>query len=335
MTYQEIGKEIKQGIFRPIYFLCGDESYFIDKISNYLEKAVINDSSKDFNLHIMYGNDVDTATIINTAKRFPMMSEKQVVIVKEAQNVKKIDHLISYIDNPLISTVLVIMYKHKTIDKRTALYKKISASKHVAFMESKKLYENQVPEWICTYCKQHQFTIDPKTATIMVEFLGNDLSKLSNELDKLMIACNENKVITTDIIAENIGISKDFNNFELINAIGKKEILKVNRIVNYFESNPKEHHIIPTISTLFTYFTALLSYTFITNKEDRSATAKTMGINPYFLKDYISATKIYTPPQVVRNIALLREFDMKAKGVNNAGTPSGELLRELVYKLMH
>lgn len=335
MTYQEIGAEIKKGVFRPIYFLCGDESYFIDKVSNHLEKVVVDEASRDFNLHIMYGRDVDAGMIVNAAKRFPMMSDKQLVVVKEAQNIKKLDDLISYIENPLASTVLVITYKHKALDKRTAIYKKIKASSNVAFMETKKLYDNQIPDWISMYCKQKKFAIDQKSAALMVEFLGNDLSKVSNELDKLMIACGENRTITSDIIAENIGVSKDFNNFELMNAIGKRDVLKVNRIVNYFESNQKDHPIFVTISTLFNYFTALLSYSFVPKNSDKNTTARTMGINPYFLKDYVAATNFYKPPQIVRNIALLREFDMKAKGVNNAGTPPGELLRELVYKIMH
>jgi DNA polymerase-3 subunit delta len=335
MTYQEIVAEFKKKIYRPVYFLCGEESYFIDKISRHLEQSVVDESSRDFNLTIMYGRDVDTRQIINAAKRFPMMSDKQLVVVKEAQNIKKLDELVSYIDNPLSSTVLVISFKHKSLDKRTALYKKIKASKNVAFMESKKLYDNQVPDWITKYCSHKKFNIDTKAAMLMVEFLGNDLSKVSNELDKLMISCENTRVITSDNIAENIGVSKDFNNFELINAIGKKDVLKVNRIINYFEANQKNHPIFVTISALFGYFTALLSYSFIPEKNNKQALARGMGINPYFVKDYVAATRLYSPKKVVDSIALLREFDLKAKGVNNAGTPPGELLREMVYKIMH
>lgn len=335
MTYQDIVAELNKGVYRPVYFLCGEESYFIDKISTYLEKVVVDEVSRDFNLSVMYGRDVDTSQIINAAKRFPMMSDKQLVEVKEAQNVKKLEDLVGYIDNPLASTVLVICFKHKTIDKRKALYKKLKSSNNVVFMESKKLYDNQIPDWIVKYCSQRKFRIDTKSAMLMVEFLGNDLSKVSNELDKLMIACESTMTITSDTIEENIGISKDFNNFELMNAIGKKDVLKVNRIVNYFDANQKNHPIVVTISTLFGYFTALLSYSFIPNKNDKNALAKGMGINPYFVKDYVAATRLYNPKKVVEAISLLREFDMKTKGVNNAGTPAGELLRELVYKIMH
>lgn len=335
MTYQEIVAELKKKVFRPVYFLCGEESFFIDKISQHLERSVVDEASRDFNLSIMYGRDVDARQIINAAKRFPMMSDRQLVVVKEAQNIKKLDDLVGYIENPLSSTVLVISYKHKSPDKRTALYKKIKASKNVAFMESKKLYDNQVPDWIVKYCSQRKFRIDTKAAMLMVEFLGNDLSKVSNELDKLMISCENTRVITSDNIAENIGVSKDFNNFELINAIGKKDVLKVNRIINYFESNQKNHPIYVTIAALFGYFTALLSYSFIKDKNNKQALAKGMGINPFFVKDYVAATRLYDPRKVVGAISLLREFDMKSKGVNNAGTPPGELLRELIYKIMH
>jgi len=335
MTYQEIVGELKKKIYRPVYFLCGEESFFIDKISHHLEHSVIDESSRDFNLSVMYGRDVDARQVINAAKRFPMMSDKQLVVVKEAQNIKKLDDLVSYIKNPLSSTILVICYKHKSPDKRTAFYKKIKASKNVSFMESKKLYDNQVPDWIVKYCSQNSFRIDTKAAMLMVEFLGNDLSKVSNELDKLMISCEDTKTITSDNIAENIGVSKDFNNFELINAIGKKDVLKANRIINYFESNQKNHPIFVTISALFGYFTALLSYSFIKDKNNKQALAKGMGVNPYFVKDYVAATRLYNPKKVVEAIALLREFDLKAKGVNNAGTPAGQLLREMIYKIMH
>ena len=335
MTYQEIVAELNKKIYRPVYFLYGEESFFIDKISRHLENAVLDQSARDFNLSVMYGRDVDVAQVINAARRFPMMSDKQLVVVKEAQNIKKLDELVSYTDNPLTSTILVINHKHKSPDKRTAFYKKLKASKDVALMESKKLYDNQVPEWIARYCKQKGFSIDTKSAVLMVEFLGNDLSKVSNELDKLMISCEGTKTISADSIAENIGVSKDFNNFELINAIGKKDVLKVNRIINYFEANQKNNPIFVTISALFGYFTALLSYSFIKDKNDKQALARGMGINPFFVKDYVAATRLYDPRKVVEAIALLREFDLKAKGVNNAGTPPGELLREMVYKIMH
>lgn len=335
MTYQDIVAELKKKIYRPVYFLCGEESYFIDKICRHLEQSVVDESARDFNMTIMYGRDVDTSQVVNAAKRFPMMSDRQLVVVKEAQNIKKLDGLLSYIDNPLSSTVLVISYKHKSPDKRTALYKRLSTSKNVAFMESKKLYDNKVPDWIAGYCKQKSFNIDTKAAMLMVEFLGNDLGKVSNELDKLMIRCENTRVISAENIAENIGVSKDFNNFELINALGKKDVLKVNRIINYFEANQKSHPIFVTISTLFGFFTSLLSYSFIPDKNNKQALARGMGINPFFVKDYVAATRLYSPRKVVEAISLLREFDMKAKGVNNAGTPPGELLREMVYKIMH
>jgi len=335
MKYEDIIKEIKNKKYYPIYFLSGEESYYIDVISNYLEKEVLEDDQKDFNLNVMYGRDVDCAEIVTAAKRFPMMSDTQVVVVKEAQNVKSFDNLKTYIENPLKSTVLVICYKHKKLDKRTAWGKLISSSPNVAFLETKKLYENQLPEWIVKYCKSQGYEIEAKASFLLVESVGSDLSRLHNELDKLFLNVKKGDKINADAIEKYIGISKDYNVFELTNAIGKRDIVKINKIVNYFVANSKDASIYIVIGVVLNYFTALLSYTFIKEKNDKFTLAKKMGVSPYFVADYIAASKIYNPRKVVENISILREFDMKTKGVGVSGVSRGELLKEMMYKITH
>jgi len=335
MKYEDIIKEIKNKKYHPIYFLSGEESYYIDVISNYLEKEVLEDDQKDFNLNVMYGRDVDCAEIVTAAKRFPMMSDTQVVVVKEAQNVKSFDNLKTYIENPLKSTVLVICYKHKKLDKRTAWGKLISSSSNVAFLETKKLYENQLPEWIVKYCKSQGYEIEAKASFLLVESVGADLSRLHNELDKLFLNVKKGDKINADAIEKYIGISKDYNVFELTNAIGKRDIVKINKIVNYFVANSKDASIYIVIGVVLNYFTALLSYTFIKEKNDKFTLAKKMGVSPYFVADYIAASKIYNPRKVVENISVLREFDMKTKGVGVSGVSRGELLKEMMYKITH
>lgn len=335
MKYEEIIKEIKGKVYRPIYFLCGDESYYIDVVSDFFEKKFLSESEKDFNLTVMYGRDIDARDIITAAKRFPMMADKQVVIVKEAQSAPSLDLLQSYIKDPMPSTVLVICYKHKKLDKRKAVGKLFSSSKNVAFLESKKLYESQLPAWLSAYSNSRSHAIEAKAVALMCESIGNDLSRLHNEMDKLFMNINKGDKILADHVEKYIGISKDYNVFELNNAVGNRDITKINKIVNYFESNSKDASLIYIISMLYVYFTALLAYTFVKDKGDKSALAKAMGVSPFFLKDYVSAARIYTPAKVVENIAILREFDLKAKGVGIGRVQSGDLLKEMMYKLTH
>lgn len=335
MTYQQIIKELKEKIYRPIYFLYGEEDYFIDKVSGIIEKNVIPDESKDFNLTVMYGKDSEIEDVINAAKRFPMMCDRQVIILKEAQSIKNIDYLESYADNCMSTTTLVICYKHKKPDKRKSLYKKLAKSPNAVMMESPKLYENQIPDWIIGYCKRKNVKISTKAAVLIIEFIGTELNRISNELDKLISVCKE-KTISTEDIENNIGISRDFNNFELVNALGKKDALKANLIAKYFESNPSKNPIQVTISVILNFFTSLLLYSFVPDKSNKTALAQKMGVHPYFLKDYVAATRLYSPKNVVDAISLLREYDMKSKGVNNtAGASQGEILKELIYKIMH
>ena len=329
---KQLVADIKDGNIKPIYLLMGEEPYYIDNISNYIEDNVLTEADKGFNQVVLYGSDITVDDIVANAKRFPMMSERQVVIIKEAQELSRtIEQLYKYAENPQPSTVLVINYKYKKIDKRKALYKTIKKSGIV--FESKKLYENQVADWIRRVLSPKQYSITPKAAQMLVEFLGTDLSKINNELEKLQSIIPKGTQITPELIEKNIGISKDFNNFELQNAVGQRDVLKVHRIINYFAQNPKDNPMIVTVSLLNNFFTQLLKYHGLENKQERSV-ASNLGVNPYFVKDYISAAHNYPMRKVSQIISILREFDVKSKGVGSNAVPQGELLKELLVKIM-
>jgi len=334
MTFDQIISDLKNKIYKPIYFLSGDEPYFIDLITKYINDNVLTDAEKSFNQTVLYGKDTEIHTVINTAKRFPMMANYQVVIVKEAQNIKNIDDLIHYAGNPLKSTLLVINYKYKSLDKRKKLYKAIN--ENGILFNTKKLYDNEVPRWINTYLKNKNRTIDPGAGMLLTEYLGNDLSKIANELDKLIITLPDGEFnITNTHIERNIGISKDYNNFELNKALGQKNVLKANRIVNYFSHNQKDNPFTMTIAMLYSYFSKILTFHFIKNKSDKRNVAASLKVNPFFVGDYSNAAKRYNPKKTVEIISLLREYDLKSKGYNNVSTSHGELLKELVYKILH
>lgn len=334
MNFEQIISELKNKIYKPIYFLSGDEPYFIDLITKYINDNVLTDTEKSFNQSVLYGKETEIHTVINAAKRFPMMANYQVVIVKEAQNIKKIDDLIYYANTPLKSTILVINYKYKTLDKRKKLYKALN--ENCVLFESKKLYDNEVPGWINGYLKKKNRSVDPSAGMLLTEYLGNDLSKIANELDKLIITLPEGEFkITTSHIERNIGISKDYNNFELHKALTQKNVLKSNRIVNYFGHNPKDNPFTLTISSLYHFYSKVLTYHFIKDKRDKRSIAATLKVNPYFVGDYEKAAKSYNPRKTVEIISLLREYDLKSKGFNNVSTSHGELLKELVYKILH
>lgn len=327
-----IVSDIKNGNVQPIYFLMGDEAYYIDKISDLIETSVLDDAEKGFNQVVKYGRDVTVEEIVASAKRFPMMAERQVLIVKEAQDLSRtIDKFESYVENLQPTTVLVINYKYKKLDKRKKLYKAIA--KVGVIFESKKLYDNQVPDWIRNVLNKRNYKIEPKAALMLVEFLGTDLSKINNELEKLMIVLPSGSIISPEHIEENIGISKDFNNFELRKAVGEKNIVNANRIINYFAENPKSNPIVMTISLLNSFFTQLLQYHGLASK-DKNSIAKSLGINPYFVGDYTTAGRNYPMRKVSQVIGLLREADLKSKGVG-ANQSHADILKELLFKIMH
>ncbi|MGQ1908511.1 DNA polymerase III subunit delta [Marinifilum sp. RC60d5] len=333
MTYEEILRSLKKKEYAPVYFLMGDERFFIDKITDYIIDTAISESERDFNQTILYGKDTDIGTIVTTARRFPMMSERQIVIVREAQNIKNIDQLLSYVKTPLKSTILVINYKYKSLDKRKSFTKEIA--KNGVLFESKKIYDNQVPDWIKKYASRLKYKIDNKAAFLLAEFLGNDLGKITNALEKLSININKSNTITPDDIEKNIGISKDYNNFELQNALGKKDVLKANQIINYFSTNEKNNPMVVTIALLHSYFSKVLKYYFIKNKVNEKAVASSLNINPFFVKDYKQASLNYNPKKLVSIIELLREFDLKSKGYGDISTKHGDLLKELIFKILH
>lgn len=329
---KQLVTDIKNGNLKPIYFLMGEEPYYIDKISEYIENNVLDEVEKGFNQMVLYGRDISIDDIVSNAKRFPMMAERQVVIVKEAQELsRQIEKLATYATNPQPSTVLVVNYKYKKIDKRKALYKAVN--KIGVVYESKKLYENQVADWIRRVLSPRGYTMTPKAAQMLVEFLGTDLSKINNELEKLQLIIPKGNQITPELIEENIGISKDYNNFELRKAVGDKNIIKANQIINYFADNPKDNPIVVTVALLYNFFSQLLQYHGLSDKSPRSVAAK-LKINPYFVKEYVAAAHNYPMRNVSQAIATLRTFDLKSKGVNANAVPQGDLLKELLYRIM-
>ncbi len=326
---KQIITNIKSGTIAPIYFLMGEEAYYIDGITKYIEKNMLSEEEKGFNQMVFYGRDVSIEDVIGAAKRYPMMAERQVIILKEAQDLSRtIENLVSYVENPQPTTVLVICYKYKKLDARKKLTKLLR--QNAVLFESKKLYENQVPDWIRRVMAGKGYTITPKAAQMLTEFLGNDLSKVNNELEKLQLIMKPGAQITPQLVEENIGISKDFNNFELQNAIGAKDIKKAYGIVHYFAQNPKNHPLVMTIALLYSFFSKLLKYHSLI---DKSMAPKALGVSPYFVKEYQNAARNYPMKKVSRIISSIREVDMKSKGVGAANLPQADLLKELLFNI--
>lgn len=337
ITPESVLQDLKNNKYSPVYFLQGDESFYIDQISDFIEKNALSEAEKGFNQTIMYGKDCQMNTVLTNARRFPMMAERQVVIVKEAQEIQDLgkDHgqklLLDYIQTPLPSTILVFCHKYKTIDKRKALGK--SLDKFCVLVESKKLYDNQVPTWINGYIKSKGYSIDTKATQMLSDFIGNDLERLSNEIDKVLINYKEKIELNGDIIQQHVGISKDFNVFELQNALQTKDVVKANRIINYFESNPKKNPIIPTIAMIYSFFSKLLVASSAKDKSQGNL-AKVLKVNPYFVKDYLNAMHYYSLPKITTIIECIHEADLRSKGVGFSGN-DGQILKELVFKITH
>jgi len=323
--------DIKGGNIKPIYFLMGEESYYIDGIASFIEDSLLSEEEKGFNQMVLYGRDVTIDEIVSNAKRYPMMAERQVVIVKEAQDLSRtIENLVAYVKDPQPTTVLVLCYKYKKLDARKKLSKEIK--KTGVLFESKKLYENQVPDWIKRVLASRGYTITPKAAQMLTEFLGNDLSKVNNELQKLQLIIKSGEQITPQLIERNIGISKDFNNFELQNAIGARDIKKAFSIVQYFGQNPKNNPMVMTVALLYSFFSKLLKYHAL---GDKNQAARALGVSPYFIKDYQLAARNYPMKKVSAIISSIREVDMKSKGVGAANIEQGDLLKEMLVKIFN
>jgi DNA polymerase-3 subunit delta len=336
ITFDALKKEISQRHFKPIYLLMGDEGYFIDKLTELLSETVLTESEKDFNMQTFYGVDSDVNNIIASARRFPMMAEYQLIVVKEAQELDKFDVLDIYAKNPMSSTILVLNYKHGTVDGRKAVVKSIGRIGVV--FESKKLYDNQIPAFIVSYFREKEIGIDEKSAQMLTDFVGNDISKLIPQLEKLEISLPKEgtRRITSELIEQNVGISKDFNNFELQKAIVEKNVLMTNRIINYLVTLPaKEYSPISTIAILFNYFSKLLECYWLSNKSESSVMTE-LGLKfPIQVRDYMIGLRNYNVKQVMDSISYLRAYDARLKGVDNVSASQGDLLKEMVYKIMH
>ena len=333
MDYSQVIADLKNKKYSPVYFFEGEEPFFMDRISDYILENVLTEDEKGFNQTILYGKDLSLDSIMTAAKRFPMMAERQVVVIREAQNIKNIEDLSHYVEKPMRSTILVFNYKYKTIDKRKKLYKALQ--KNGVYLESKPLYENKIPAWISEYLKEKNLGIDPRAAQMITDFVGSDLQRIVNELEKVTISLVPGTSIMPEDVEKNIGISKEFNTFELQNALGNKDILKSNRIINYFIDNEKLHPLTVIIGMLVTYFRKLLIYHSIENKNDRTVVAQKLGVNPFFINDYASAARNYSLDKAVLIISMMREYDLRSKGARGGTTSNGDLLKELVFKILH
>lgn len=328
---------LKKGDYKPVYFLMGDEPFYIDHITNFMSNHVIPEDEKDFNQIVLYGKDVNVNEIMLQARQYPFMGERMLVIVKEAQDLSRsIEQFSEYFKSVQPTTILVFCYKYKSLDKRKALYKTLEKSEFAEIFESNKLKDYQIETWVKSYMNEQNLEAEPKAISMIVEFLGNDLSKIVNELEKIKIVLKENKVITADLIEENIGISKEYNNFELINAIAYRNEPKAFNIAKYFALNTKNNPFVVTIALLYNFFSKLLQYHGVVYKNAGANPvdiSKSIGINQYGLKDYQAASKLYPMRKVSENIAAIREADLKSKGVNANAMSHDDLLKELLIKL--
>lgn len=334
ITCDDILRELHAKQYRPIYYLMGEESYYIDVISDYIMNNVLTDTEKEFNLTVVYGADVDIATVINAAKRYPMMSEHQVVIVKEAQTIKNMDELSFYLQKPLQSTILVMCHKHGVLDRRKKLAAEIE--KAGILFESKKLKEGQLPGFITSYMKRKGVDVEPKATSMLADFVGTDLSRLTGELEKLIITLPKGQTrITPEQIERNIGISKDYNNFELRSALIERNVLKANQIINYFEKNPKTNPLQMTLSLLFGFYSNLMLAYYAPEKSEQGI-ASFLGLkSPWQAREYQTAMKRYSGVKTMQIIGEIRYTDARSKGVGNSSLTDYDLLRELIFKILH
>lgn len=334
ITCDDILRELRSKQYRPIYYLMGEEAYYIDLISDYIMDNVLTDTEKEFNLSVVYGADVDIATVINAAKRYPMMSEHQVVIVKEAQSIRNIDELSYYLQKPLRSTILVMCHKHGVLDRRKKLAAEIE--KVGILFESKKLKETQLPAFITSYMTRKGVDLEPKATSMLADFVGTDLSRLTGELEKLIITLPKGQTrVTPEQIERNIGISKDYNNFELRSALVERNVLKANQIINYFEKNPKTNPLQMTLSLLFGFYSNLMLAYYAPEKSEQGI-ASFLGLkSPWQAREYQTAMKRYSGVKTMQIIGEIRYTDAKSKGIGNSSLTDSELLRELIFKILH
>ena len=332
-SYEQILTDLRKKAYSPVYFLMGEEPYYIDYLSDFIQNNVLNETEKEFDQTILYGKDVDINIVINAAKRYPMMSPNQVLIVKEAQLIKDWDNLVHYLSNPLKSTILVFCYKYGTPDKRKKWFQDLQ--KTAIIYESAKLRDYEIEAWISKYCKSKNVGIEDKAVAMLKDFLGTDLSKLVNELDKLVLTKPADmQRITPDLVEKNIGISKDYNVFELQAALISRDVLKANRIIQYFSENKKANPMVLVLAQLFKFFSELMLYHYLPDKS-QGAVASELKINPYFVKDYQKASQVFGAWKTMNIISYIRETDARYKGIDNPSTDEADLLIELIYKILH
>jgi len=331
MNLNQIFNELKKGVLKPVYWLEGEEDFFIDQIINYAEHKILTENEASFNLNVLYGKDSSWVDIVNICRKYPMFSEKQIVILKEAQAMRDIEKLEGYIDKPLPSTSLFIAYKGKKVDGRTKLAKLLKDKS--VFFTSKKLYDSDLPDWTSELIKSKGFTIQNKALFLLIDHIGNDLSRLNNEVDKLTLNLEKRNNITEDDIEKYVGVSKEFNVFEFQHAIANKDLYKAVRIIQYFEANPKAAPIQIIFPSLYNYFSKVqMIYTVPSRDEKTVATA--IGVNSYFVRDYIQTATRFTSDEIEKMILLLHQYNLKGVGVDDAGTSDGMLLKEMVAKMI-
>jgi DNA polymerase-3 subunit delta len=337
-SVKKILSDVKAGKFSPVYFLQGEETFYIDLIADYIEQHALTEAEKGFNQVVVYGKDAAMATILTHARRFPMMAQRQVVIVKEAQDIQDLNKdiggklLLDYLTKPVPSTVLVFCHKHKSLDKRKELGKKIDQLS--VCLTTKKMYDNQLPEFVSEYTRDKKIIIEDRAVQALCEYVGNDLHRLANEIDKLVISLPAGESITAERVMNQVGVSKEYNIFELQKAIIQKDALLATKIVNYFESNPKKNPIIPIIAYLYSFFSKLLVASQAADKSEKGL-ASELRVSPYAIRDYSMALRQYPLPKIMDNISFLKDADLKSKGVNTGSGGDGQIIRELVWKLMH
>ena len=336
VTYDSIMRDLKARNFAPVYYLHGEEAYYIDKISDYIAENALQPEERDFNQTILFGSDVTASQVADIARRYPMMSERQVVIVKEAQNIKNTDALQKYFEKPLASTILVICHKNGKIDGRKREYVKAIQQAGILF-ESQKVKEYKLPEFIEGYLRQREVSIDPKSAQLIADAIGADLSRLTSELDKVLISLPaDNRRITPQVVEDQIGVSKDFNGFELRDAIVNRNVFKANQIINYFDKNPKTGSLYAFLPLLFNYFQNLMIAYYSPKRNSQEGVAEWLELrSPWAAKDYMTGMRNYSGMKVMQIIGKLREIDAKSKGLDNLNTPPGELMKELIFYILH
>jgi DNA polymerase-3 subunit delta len=335
---KKILTELKAGKYAPVYFLQGEETFYIDLISDYIEANALSESERSFNQVVMYGKDVTMAAILTNARRFPMMAERQVVIVKEAQDIQDLNKeigaklLLDYLTKQVPSTVLVFCHKHKTLDKRRELGKKID--QYAVMLNTKKLYDNQLPDFVYEYIHEKKVTIDQQATQVLCEYVGNDLHRMANEIDKLTISLPGNGSISVDQVMNQVGVSKEYNVFELQKAILQRDSLLANKIVNYFESNTKKNPMIPVVAFLYSFFSKVLMATQVADRSEKGL-ASELKVSPYALRDYTLALRQFPLPKIIDNLSSIKEADLKLKGVNTGSADEGQIFRELVWRIMN